>query len=134
MFSNGVVILIFFAGIVLIPLAVVLLILGISKALRKKKIAAYTGRAQGRIEGIVSKGLDHPWVIEVSYTVDGIDYCIKETAKLKSHAIKVGGIPIGQKKTFVLGPVKEGDAVTVCYDQANPEKALILGNDGVVTD
>ena len=131
--SDGVMILLIFAGILLVPLAVVLLVLSISKTRRKQKLAAYTGRTTGQVEKILSRGLDHPWVIVVRYTVDGREYRVKETAKIKNRAIKLGKIPIGQRKSFVLGPIEVGSPLTICYDPQRPQNALILGNDGVLT-
>ncbi len=40
---------------------------------------------------------------------------------------------MGVKKTFVLGSVQEGDSVTILYDEKNPQKAVISGNDGLMT-
>ncbi len=131
--SDGVMILLIFAGILLVPLAVVLLVLSISKTRRKQKLAAYTGRTTGQVEKILSRGLDHPWVIVARYTVDGREYRVKETAKIKNRAIKLGKIPIGQRKSFVLGPIAVGSPLTICYDPQRPQNALILGNDGVLT-
>lgn len=133
MLSDGVMIIIIFAAIILIPTIVVFIVLGISKNSRKRKKNNYMGITQGRVIRIVDKGLDYPWVIHVQYKVNGIDYEIKETAKMKSTAIKVAGIPVGQRKTFVLGVVKEGDLLEIHYDEDYPEKAIIYGNDGVVT-
>ena len=133
MLSNGAMIIIICASIILIPTIVVFIVLGISKNSRKRKKNNYMGITQGRVIRIVDKGLDYPWVIHVQYKVNGIDYEIKETAKMKSMAIKVAGIPVGQRKTFVLGAVKEGDMLEIRYDEAHPEKAIIYGNDGVVT-
>lgn len=133
MLSDGIMIIIIFAVIILIPVIVVFTILGISKNRRKRKNKIYMGITRGRVVGIVDKGLDYPWVIHVVYTVNGIDYEIRETAKIKSTAIKVAGIPVGQKKSFVLGAVKEGDFLEIHYDTAHPEKAIIYGNDGAVT-
>lgn len=133
MLSDGAIIIIIFAAIIFIPTIVVFIVLGISKNSRKRKKNNYMGIAQGRVVRIVDKGLDYPWVIHVQYRVNGIDYEIKETAKMKSTAIKIAGIPVGQRKTFVLGDVKEGDLLEIRYDEAHPEKAIIYGNDGVVT-
>ena len=113
MLSNGAMIIIIFAAIILIPTIVVFIVLGISKNSRKRKKNNYMGITQGRVIRIVDKGLDYPWVIHVQYKVNGIDYKIKETAKMKSTAIKVAGIPVGQRKTFVLGAVKEGDLLEI---------------------
>lgn len=133
MLSDGVMIIIIFAAIILIPTIVVFIVLGISKNSRKRKKNNYMGITQGRVIRIVDKGLDYPWVIHVQYKVNGIDYEIKETAKMKSTAIKVAGIPVGQRKTFVLGDVKEGDLLEIRYDESHPERAVIYHNDEVVT-
>lgn len=133
MLSDGAMIIIIFAAIILIPTIIVFIVLGINKNSRKRKKNNYMGITQGRVIRIVDKGLDYPRVIHVQYKVNGIDYEIKETAKMKSTAIKVAGIPVGQRKTFVLGAVKEGDLLEIRYDEAHPEKAIIYGNDGVVT-
>lgn len=133
MLSDGVMIVIIFAAIIFVPTMVVFIVLGISKNNRKRKKNNYMGITQGRVMRIVHKGLDHPCVIYVQYNVNGIDYEIKETAKMKSELIKIAGIPVGQRKTFVLGIVKEGDLLEIHYDEIRPEKAIIWGNDGVVT-
>lgn len=133
MLSDGVMIIIIFAAIIFIPTMVVFIILGISKNNRKRKKRNYRGITQGKVIRIVDKGVDYPWVIHVQYNVNGSDYEIKETAKMKSTAIKIAGIPVGQRKTFVLGNIKEGDLIELHYDEDHPEKAIIYGNDGVVT-
>lgn len=133
MLSDGAMIIIIFAAIILITTIVVFIVLGINKNNRKKKKNNYKGITKGRIIRIKNKGLHYPWVIHVQYKVNGIDYEIKETAKMKSTAIKVAGIPVGQRKTFVLGTVKEGDLLEIRYDEAHPERAIIYGNNGAVT-
>lgn len=131
--SDGMMVLLIFAIIIVVPALTVFLILASAKARRKKKIETYTGSTQGLIEKISTRGVDAPWIIYVAYRVDGVEYRIRETAKLKSETIRLGKIPIGQKKTFVLGPVREGDFVTIKYDLNNPAKAIILGNEGLMT-
>lgn len=126
-------ILLIFALLIIVPLVVILMILTINKSRREKKKASYEGITQGIIQKIVFKGLDHPWVIYVRYNVNGVNYEIKETAKLKATAIKIGKVPIGQRKTFVLGQVKEGDYVEIRYDKKEPRKAIIYKNDGSLT-
>lgn len=133
MLSDGAKIIIIFAVIILIPAIVVFIILGISKNNRKRKKRNYRGITQGKVIRIVDKGMDYPWVIHVQYNVNRHDYKIKETAKMKSTTIKIAGIPVGQRKTFVLGNIKEGDLIEIHYDEDHPEKAIIYGNDGVVT-
>lgn len=133
MFDDGIMIILIFASILMIPTAVVFAVLSMSKKNRKRKKESYMGVTQGRISKIVSKGVDAPWVIYVDYHVAGIDHQIKETAKMKSTLIKIGKIPVGQRKTFVMGQVKEGDLVEIRYDTADPSKAILYENDGVVT-
>lgn len=124
---------IIFTAIILIPTIVVFIILGINKNNKKKKKNNYMGITKGRVIRIVDKSLDYPWVIHVQYKVNGIDYEIRETAKMKSTAIKIVGIPVGQRKTFVLGDVKEGDLLEIRYEEEHPERTIIYSNDGVVT-
>lgn len=131
--SDGILIVLLLASITVVPVAIVFSVVALGRWRRRKKVSTYKGRADGRILSITKRGIDSPFVISVGYRVNGVSYEIRETAKLKSHAIKVGPLPIGQRKTFVLGPVKEGDLVTVYYDEANPRKAIIFGNDGSVT-
>lgn len=119
--------------IFLIPFFVVLGILAVCKRNRGRKKEEYMGKTQGRIMRIVHNGLDFPWVIHVQYEVDGMTYEIKETAKLKVSSIKVAGIPIGQRQSFVLGAVREGDLLEIRYDLQHPEKAIIYRNDGMIS-
>lgn len=51
---------------------------------------------------------------------------------MKSEAIKIGGIPVGQRKSYQMGNISVGDSVTIQYDPSNPAKALIAENDGTV--
>lgn len=133
MLSDGAMILIILAALIAVPTVTVFTVLAVNRSVRNRKNAVYTGETKGTVSKIVDKGLDFPWVIHVKYCVDGINYEIKETAKLKSSPVKAFGIPIGQKKTFVLGSVQAGDTVTVRYDKNNPQKAVIYGNDGIMT-
>lgn len=48
-----------------------------------KRKRNYRGITQGKVIRIVDKGMDYPWVIHVQYNVNGHDYKIKETAKMK---------------------------------------------------
>ena len=131
--SDGAMIIIIFAAIIILPVIVVFSVIGISKIKREKKKKYYRGLTRGTVEDIKLKGLDHPWVITVSYNVNGQDYMVKETVKLKTETLRAGRIPIGQKKTFVMGDVKAGDEIMVRYDEKRPEKAIVEGNDGAVT-
>lgn len=131
--SDGVMILITFGLIIFVPLAVVMFILLIARNSRERKKKNYKGFAQGTVEKIRPGGPDHPDVLYVSYSVKGVQYQVKETLKLKSEFIKLGGIPIGQRKTYKMGKLAKGDMVTVQYDEKEPSRAIILGNDGMVT-
>lgn len=130
--SDGMIILLVFGILILVPLVVVFGVLGCIKLNRKRKVNNYKGCTEGTILKIVDKHAEHPGTITVQYMVSGITYEIRETLKLKSEAIKVGRIPIGQKKTYVLGRIQEGDSITVLYDEKQPQKAIIMGNDGVM--
>lgn len=134
MLSDGAMIALIFGGIVLIPLAVVLIVLAAAKKRRKGKLEKYQGMTRGTVTRIRWGGIEHPTVIYAVYHVNGREYQIRETAKLKSEAIKVGRIPVGQKKSFVMGPVAEGDQIWIRYDEFRPERAIICGNEGVLTN
>lgn len=131
--SAGGMILLIFLLILGVPTLVILLIVKSSQFLRKRKLAAYTGRTQGNVHRLKRGGLDHPDVIEVWYIVDGTQYQLRETVKLKSEWIKVGGIPIGQRKVYRMGNVDVGDSVAVQYDKGNPAQGLLPDNEGVIT-
>ena len=131
--SNGVMIILIFSILIIVPIIIVFTVLAINKANRKRKYSVYTGVTTGRVSKLVNKGLDFPWVIYVTYCVNQKNYQLKETAKLKSSPIKAGDITVGLKKTFVLGPIQEGDTVTILYDEKDPQKAVIYGNNGVIT-
>lgn len=131
--GDGVMILIIFGIIIFVPLIIVFTVLIVSKKKRQRKKETYMGKTYGKVIRIVDKGLDYPYVLYVQYQVNGMTYKIRETAKMKSSAIRVAGIPIGQRKTFVLGRVQEGDMLEIRYDERHPEKAIIYRNDGVVT-
>lgn len=133
MLSDGAMIVLIFGGIVLIPFVTVLIVLAAAKKRRKRKYEKYRGMVLGTVTWIRPGGIDHPSVIHAVYHVNGKEYQIKETAKLKSRTIKVGKIPVGQKKSFVMGAVAQGDQIWIRYDERRPERAIICGNDGVVT-
>lgn len=111
--GNGTIIALSFAGIILIPTAIVFLILFLNKKKRQKKIDTYTGRTEGVILKITSKGGDGPDLIHVHYRVNGVDYKIRESIKYKSDLIRKGKFPIGQHLTPVLGEIKVGSTVTI---------------------
>ncbi len=131
---TGVIILLFFIGIVGIPTLIVSLVLWAVRASRERKKKSYTGFAEGTISEIRTYSADFTTALFVDYQVEGKTYRIKETMKVKGEAIKVGKIPIGQRKKPVLGDIKKGSRVSVQYDTANPQKAIIVGNDGSRTN
>ena len=45
--SDGMMIILIFAGIILLPLAAVFLVLSINRASRRRKLVKYTGQTQG---------------------------------------------------------------------------------------
>lgn len=98
--SDGVMIFLIFSAIIVIPAIIVFIILAINKRSRKKKVNTYAGVANGKILKITNRGLDDPFVIHVGYSVNGVNYEMKETVKLKSQVIKIGFLPIGQKKNI----------------------------------
>ena len=129
-----IIILLFFIGIVGIPTLIVFLVLWAARSSRERKKKSYTGFTEGTISEIRIKNADFATVLFVDYQVEGKTYRVKETMKVKGEAIKVGKIPIGQRKKSVLGDIKKGSRVSVQYDTANPQKAIIVGNDGSRTN
>lgn len=85
----------------------------------------------GAIVSLRVRGQDFPTEITVQYTVDGIDYSITETIKLKSEKIKLGFIPIGQRRVPRMPETHVGGRALVYYDPANPEKAFLAENQGL---
>jgi len=67
--------------------------------------------------------------LTVEYIVYGSEYKITENITVHSKAIKIGFIPIGQKKVECI-TAGMNDKVTVVYNPENPEDAHIKGNDG----
>lgn len=128
--SNGAIIALIFAGIILIPTGIVFLILVLKRQRRQKKIKNYTGTTEGVILKVISKGMDGPDVVYVRYSVSGTDYIIHESIKYKSEPIRFGRLPIGQTLSPVMGNVEVGATVRVLYDRKNPPKAIIYGNEG----
>lgn len=74
------------------------------------------------------------WRVRVSYTVDGKTYSLTESVKLVSKTIRLGPIPIGQKKEPKLPTTEVGGRVAVCYDPEAPQKAFLRDNQGLMND
>ena len=130
--NDGMMIFIIFGLIIMLPIIVTAAILCVIKHRRSRKKKIYSGVTKGRVDEIKIKGLDYPNIMYVTYFVDGAEYHIKETVKMKSEAIKIGGIPVGQRNSYQMGNISVGDSVTIQYDPSNPAKALIAENDGTV--
>lgn len=85
----------------------------------------------GIVIDLTSKGIDGPTVVTVEYEVEGKKYVINETLKLKNEVIKLGFLPIGQRQIPKV-KCKKGESIVVIYDENNPEKGHIKGNDGII--
>ena len=72
------------------------------------------------IIGLVMKQVVHPQaMLEVEQTT--IENQIKESLKLKSEAIKLGFLPIGQRKVPKV-KCEKGGLVVIEYDEKNPQE------------
>lgn len=89
-----------------------------------------TCEAVGKVLSIKSMGQDHRTMVVVQYTVDGKDYTVEESLKLKSQAIKLGFLPIGQKRVPIMGNTSVGSTAYVMYNPENPGEAFIKDNVG----
>lgn len=85
----------------------------------------------GIVIDIKSKGLECPTIAIVEYEVEGVKHTIEETLKLKNEFIKLGFLPIGQRQVPKV-KCKKGGKVVVIYDEKNPKKGHIKGNDGII--
>lgn len=84
----------------------------------------------GTIKSLKIKGHDFPTLITVEYQVDGKSFEITESLKLKSEKIKLGFLPVGQKRVSVIGNIEVGSSVKVNYNPSNPLEAFITDNIG----
>ena len=84
----------------------------------------------GRVKELKVKGQDFPTMITVEYQVAGNNYVVTESLKLKSEKIKLGFLPIGQKRVPVMGNTAVGSSATVIYNPSNPTEAFITHNVG----
>lgn len=87
---------------------------------------------QGRVVEIQKRGLDFPTIVIVTYEVSGVSYQISESKKYSTEIIKLGFLPIGQKKIPKLGGVLVGDLVSVSYNPACPYMAYLTDNVGKI--
>ena len=131
--SDGAMILLMSMLIIGLPVLIVFFVLALKKKSRNTKKKLYTEETTGRVVELIDRGVDFPSLLRVAYEVNGIHYEIKESLKLKSEAIKLGPVPIGQRKVPTVGSVEKGAIVTIRYSKENPRNAIILENDGVIT-
>ena len=129
--SDGVMILLIFGLIALLGGGTTALVLVIAKRVRAHKEQAYTGATTGTIVRVRPGSTDRPTVVYVRYEVDGTEYECHETVKLTSEAIKLGPIPIGQRKRGKI-PSSVGDTVRVAYLPTDPSKAILSDNKGLM--
>ena len=130
--GDGIMIILIFALIALMGGGLAAAIILGTKWSRARKERAYTGETTGVVERIRSHGVDRPTVAYVRYRVDGAEYTFHETLKVKSNAIKLGAVPIGQRKTYVLDCAL-GSTVRVNYLPSDPSRAILTDNRGVMT-
>lgn len=89
-----------------------------------------THTVNGRVKELEVKGQDFPTMITVEYQVAGNNYVVTESLKLKSEKIKLGFLPIGQKRVPVMGNTAVGSSATISYNPSNPAEAFITNNIG----
>lgn len=95
---------------------------------RKKKYEKCISEAKGVVTK-VHYNEDTSRRLTVEYVVDGEKYTLKENITHKITAIKIGNIPIGQKKEEYVTAVL-GDSVGVMYNPDKPEMSYIKNNTG----
>ncbi len=95
---------------------------------KKKRCTAKTA---GEIVGLRRQGQNLAKIISVEYEVEGEKYEVKESLKMKSEWIKIGFLPIGQKKRPVMGDFNIGDTAEVSYNPDNPKESFITKNEGI---
>lgn len=130
--TDGQMIAIVFAALFLGVPAVVAVVLLLVRRNRARRMEACTGRCPGEVVALVSHGLGQATVARVRYEVGGRAYELEEPLALRSEAIRVGPVPVGQRKTPKLGAVAPGSRVEVAYLPDDPAHALIVGNDGLM--
>ena len=89
-----------------------------------------TQTVEGCVKKIKVKGLGFPTMISVEYQVADNTYVVTESLKLKSEIIKLGFLPIGQKRVLAIGNTAVGSSATVSYNPNNPVEAFITHNIG----
>lgn len=85
---------------------------------------------EGRVKELRVNGQDFPTMITVEYLVAGNTYIVTESIKVKNEKIKLGFLPIGQKRVPVMGNTTVGSSAMVSYNPNNPVEAFITHNTG----
>lgn len=129
--SDGAMILIIFGLIALLGGGTTAIVLLVAKRVRAHKERTYTGQTVGTIVRVRPGSVDRPTTVYVRYEVGGVTYECRETVKLTSEAIKLGPIPIGQRKHGKI-PSRVGCTVLVAYLPEDPSKAILMGNSGLM--
>ena len=131
--SDGIMILLIFGLIALLGGGTTALALLIAKRVHEKKEREYTGETVGTVVRFRPGGVDRPASVYVRYEVDGRAYECRETVKLKSEPIKVGPVPIGQRKTAKIA-TRVGSQVRVAYLPGDPSMAILADNTGLMNE
>lgn len=86
---------------------------------------------EGEIIAFNYRGMELPAIITVQYEINNTKYTLKESVKLKSSLIKLGPIPIGQRKTPKIS-TRIGDKLKINYNPEIPSNAYITENTGII--
>lgn len=89
-----------------------------------------TQTVMGCVKELTIKGQDFPTMISVEYTVGDNSYVVTESLKYRSEIIKIGFLPIGQRRIPVMGDTAVGSKASVNYNPLKPEEAFITKNIG----
>lgn len=84
----------------------------------------------GKVVRLYDKGNEFPFMMQVSYTVDGKTYCIEESVKLINEKVNKGFFLIGQRQVPAIHELEIGRQVTVLYNPNKPKMAYIKENVG----
>ncbi len=98
----------------------------------KWKRARCTALCSGIITDMRCKGTDFPTIITVEYQIGTAVYTLRESLKLRSEALRIGRLPIGQRKLPKLPEAHVGGRVRVCYNPGKPAQAYLPDNLGIV--
>ena len=100
--------------------------------MKQKDMDKCTHVTEGKVVEIKNRGLDFPVIVTVEYEISGIAYQISESKKYSNETIKLGFLPIGQKKIPKLGSIVVGDTVSVSYNPMSPDMAYLTHNVGKI--